>query len=138
MDETDLQAIVEAVDEHLAFWNILNPTDQKPTDGEGASLPRMRALAEALQMSSAPLYATQGLGGLRGLVYRALNAVIKIFGRPQIDFNRGLRDYLAESQLVLHALQDRLQVLELENSEQAQEIEALQRQLEETGQQPGG
>jgi hypothetical protein len=140
----DLQSIYDQVDEHLAFWNVVyNETAGVKEDGLPVPLEEAGASADWLKLSSAPLYASQGVGGARGLTYRLLNLGLKIFGAPQIQFNRRLRDFLGHLMTALQSfniqavkqketladLAGRIRALEIENETARQEIDSLTSQI---------
>jgi hypothetical protein len=144
MDKEALQVIYENIDDHLAFWNILyNDPVPSQEDGLPVSLVQLTAVSDWLKMSSAPLYPSQGVGGVRGFVYRFLNLVVKIFGTPQVRFNQNLRELLGELLVSLQGFntrvmpiksiaenQDaRIRALEAENYDCLQDVETLTRQI---------
>src|SRR5690242_2795673 len=97
LDPEDLQAIVDSIDDHLAFRNVVyNDSARSREEDLPVSLASLSTISDWLKMSSAPLYPSQGVGGARGFIYRFLNLVVKVFGSPQIYFNRKLRDLLGE------------------------------------------
>lgn len=143
LDPEDLQAIVDSIDDHLAFWNVVyNDSVRSQEDGLPVSLAPLSMISDWLKMSSAPLYPSQGAGGARGFIYRFLNLVVKVFGSPQIRFNQKLRDLLGELLLTFQmfntqavALKStvadqgaRIRALEAENYDFRQEFETLTRQ----------
>lgn len=145
-DSEDIQSIFETIEDSTAFWQVLfNDTVCDQDDGLPVSLTQVSATADWLKMSSAPLYPSLAVGGLRGLIYRFLNLIIKLFGNPQIRFNRKFRDFLGELLTILQEsniqieklkskvanLNDRLQTLEAENYGYRQDINALAGQVEE-------
>jgi len=142
----DLREVYENIEDYLAFWQVLNNERVlSQEDGLPVSLAQVNAAADWLKMSSAPLYPSQDAQGLRGVIYRALNGMIKILGSPQIRFNRKFRVFLGEQiqafQLVnnqaaalkaaVDDLRRRIRALEVENYELRQEIEILNGQTAE-------
>jgi hypothetical protein len=145
----ELQAVFDRIDEYLSFWEVLHNDEPPETDSaddiQPVSLSGAAAVSDWLKMSSAPLYPSQGAGGARGLGYRFLNLVIKIFGLPQIGFNRKLRDFLGELVIALQAQNaqaealkskikqqnTRIRALEMENGKNRQDLDALAGEVEE-------
>ena len=144
LDPEDLQAIIDSIDDHLAFRNIVyNDSSGSREEDLPVSLASLSTISDWLKMSSAPLYPSQGVGGARGFIYRFLNLVVKVFGTSQIRINRKLRDLLEELLLTLQLLntqavalkstveaQDtRIRALEAENHGFRQEVETLTRHV---------
>ena len=152
LDPEELQIILDNIEDHLAFWEVLyndlvSAQDDKPpvspvtpvSPFTPVSLTKLSSIADWLKMSIAPLYPSQGVGGAHGFVYRVLNLANKIFGSPQIRFNKELREYLGESVTVFQqfneqtaaltstvdTLNDRIRMLEMENMDYRQKIEGL-------------
>ncbi len=152
LDPEELQIILDNIEDHLAFWEVLynnsvSAQDEKPpvlpitpvSPVTPVSLTQLSSIADWLKMSSAPLHLSQSVGGAHGFAYRVLNLAIKIFGSPQIRFNRELREYLGESVTAFQhfneqtaalastvdTLNDRLRMLEMENKDYRQKIEGL-------------
>lgn len=145
-DSEELQIIFDTIEDNLAFWKILyNDVIPSPGVEQPNSLTQASTVADWLKMSSAPLYPSQSIGGLRGIVYRFLNLAIKVIGTPQIRFNRKFRDFLGELLLILqgyntqaldaqstiNALKSRVQLLETENRDFQAEIKMLSDQVDE-------
>ena len=116
MDSEELQEILDRLDEHLAFRQVLQRDENHVGDEAlGAeqslaipdlpSLDRLIALSDWLKMSSAPLRPSMGVGGLRGLVLRLLNLPVRFFGSSEIEFNRRQRDFIGELIPILNAVQ---------------------------------
>jgi hypothetical protein len=158
LEPEDLRAILERIDENLAFWQVLN-NDLVPPPHINAAIPDLPALDKlyaasyAINMSSAPLRTSLGVSGIKGFGLRLSNLVIRIFGTEQISFNRQLREYLDQlipSVVALYGqvtalrpiisdldrkvelvadLESKVQLLEASNAAYQQEIDGLARQV---------
>ncbi len=156
LDPEEFQIILDNIEDHLAFWEVLY-NDSVSTQGDNTpsvtpvlpvtsvspatpvSLTQLSSIADWLKMSSAPLHPSQSMGGARGFAYRVLNLAIKIFGSPQIRFNKELREYLGETVTAfqqfseqtaaltstVETLNDRIRMLEMENKDYRQKNESL-------------
>lgn len=146
MEPEDLQTILNKIDDHLSFWNVLySDPPGSQDDALSISLAQVRAVSDWLKMSSAPLYPSEGAGFMRALAYRFLNLPVKIFGTSQIRFNRKLRDFLNELMLTFQEFNKqiltmgstidqnaiRIRALEAENDDHLHKIESLTMQLAE-------
>ncbi len=158
LEPEDLHAILDRIDENLAFWQVLY-NDRVLPQGVDAVVPNLPSLEPLyatsywLKMSSAPLRPSMGVGGVHGIVIRLSNLVVRVFGAAQIGFNRQLRDFLGEllpavQALYAHAaalkpivsdldhkmeyisdLEARVQTLEASNAAYQKEIDMLSGQV---------
>ena len=86
LDPEDLQAIVDSIDDHLAFRNVVyNDSARSREEDLPVSLASLSTISDWLKMSSAPLYPSQGVGGARGTGLRAEPPLANLDGNEGVS-----------------------------------------------------